>query len=230
MPIRQLINVQPFALLIAAAQIGWSAEPLGHWPQWRGPDRQGISSEADLLKQWPEAGPSIKWRVENVGVGYSSITVKDGRIYTQGDLGGVEHIICLRESDGQRLWAVQPEPVVAALRVKIEDELKRSDKDGDGKLSEAEALSRFGMTFNRHDTPLGGDPGQIAHARTKRLLTSLDKNRDGRLFEAEMARFVGSAFSEIDKTDPKADVDLLSRSRADAFVKALDGNGDGSIS
>lgn len=80
------------------------------WPQWRGADRDAISGETGLMERWPDGGPPVAWAVENVGVGYSSLSVVDGRIYTQGDLEGVEHVICLRESDGQRVWATSPRP------------------------------------------------------------------------------------------------------------------------
>src|SRR5204862_6569758 len=77
------------------------------WPQWRGPHRTGLSDEKGLVHQWPADGPQKLWEVETVGVGYSSMAVKDGLILTQGDLDGVEHIICLKVDDGSTVWAVQ---------------------------------------------------------------------------------------------------------------------------
>src|SRR5690349_12208473 len=65
------------------------------WPQWRGPNRDGCSTETGLLKQWPDGGPKVLWQVNSVGVGYSSVAIQGDRIFTQGDLDGVEHIICL---------------------------------------------------------------------------------------------------------------------------------------
>jgi hypothetical protein len=50
------------------------------WPQWRGPSRDGNSQETGLLKQWPEQGPPIAWRVDTVGTGYSSMAVKGGHV------------------------------------------------------------------------------------------------------------------------------------------------------
>ena len=41
----------------------------------------------------------------------SALAIKDGRIITQGDLDGVEHVIALNVSDGKTIWAVQPAPV-----------------------------------------------------------------------------------------------------------------------
>ena len=98
-----------FLLSLGAVSLGQD------WTQWRGPNREGISSETGLLKQWPESGPKVVWQVDTVGVGYSSPSIKGGKIFTQGDLHGVEHAICLNAEDGRVLWAVQPEPVGKAL-------------------------------------------------------------------------------------------------------------------
>ena len=88
---------------------------VGDWPQWRGPNRDGISLDKGLLKEWPTDGPKVVWQVDSVGVGYSSLAVKDGKIVTQGDIDGVEHIIALDATDGRTLWSVQPAPVVSLL-------------------------------------------------------------------------------------------------------------------
>lgn len=80
------------------------------WPQWRGPDRSGVSDERGLAERWPADGPRVAWEVESVGVGYSSLAVADGVIYTQGDLEGIEHVIALRASDGKTLWTTSPAP------------------------------------------------------------------------------------------------------------------------
>ncbi|MEI6536990.1 MAG: hypothetical protein WCN98_16725, partial [Verrucomicrobiaceae bacterium] len=93
---------------VALAQV---PAKVGDWPQWRGSNRDGISQETGLLREWPTEGPKVVWQVDSVGVGYSSIIIKDGRIYTQGDLDGVEHVIALDAADGKVLWAVQPGPV-----------------------------------------------------------------------------------------------------------------------
>ena len=37
------------------------------WPQWRGPNRDGISKETGLLKEWPKAGPKLLWKAEGLG-------------------------------------------------------------------------------------------------------------------------------------------------------------------
>ena len=52
----------------AAAQVG------GNWPQWRGSNRDGISKETGLLKQWPAEGPPLAWKAAGAGNGYSSFS------------------------------------------------------------------------------------------------------------------------------------------------------------
>jgi len=44
--------------------------------QWRGPNRNGIYQESNLLKSWPESGPDLLWSLEGIGEGYSSVTIK----------------------------------------------------------------------------------------------------------------------------------------------------------
>ncbi len=55
------------------------------WPQFRGPNRDGVSRETGLLKQWPAGGPKLLWAVsENLGEGYSSAAIADGFIFVTG--------------------------------------------------------------------------------------------------------------------------------------------------
>jgi len=58
------------------------------WPQFRGSNRDGKSAETGLLKKWPEGGPQQLWSVEDLGIGFSSIAVSGGRVYTTGMIGG----------------------------------------------------------------------------------------------------------------------------------------------
>ncbi len=74
------------------------------WPQWRGPNRDGISREAGLLKKWPADGPDLIWKADGLGAGYSSIAVADGLIYTIGDFEDGSYVVALNESDGSDAW------------------------------------------------------------------------------------------------------------------------------
>lgn len=82
-------------------QLGAVAED---WPQWRGADRTGISSEKGLLQEWPEDGPALAWRTDGLGEGFSSVAVADGKIYTLGDVDGASQVIAVSEKDGSELW------------------------------------------------------------------------------------------------------------------------------
>jgi outer membrane protein assembly factor BamB len=57
---------------------------VGDWPQWRGPNRDDISKETGLLKDWPENGPALAWEIKDIGGGFSSVSVVGGKIYTMG--------------------------------------------------------------------------------------------------------------------------------------------------
>jgi len=201
----------------------------GNWTQWRGPDRDGISKETGLMRKWPEGGPKATWHVDSVGVGYSSIAIKDGRIYTQGDLNGVEHIISLDAKDGRVLWALQPAPVAKRLDERVAKEFKELDANENGQIDEEEALARLGWNFNESDRPVGDDPKNTAQERTERLLKSLDKNNDKQLTFDEAFGF-GNDFSRIDSADKDADADELAKQRTAGFLSKLDADSDLRIS
>jgi hypothetical protein len=105
---RNSLCIAPMALLLVTHLIGNAPAQSGNWPMWRGPNGDGISLDKGLLNEWPKEGPKATWQIDTVGVGYSSISVSEGRIFTMGDLNGVEHVIALKESDGSVLWAVAP--------------------------------------------------------------------------------------------------------------------------
>jgi outer membrane protein assembly factor BamB len=78
------------------------------WPQWRGPKRDGISQEKNLLKTWPKEGPKLLWQVKNVGYGYGSVAVAGGRIYLTGNKGlDNEFVSALDARNGKRLWSTR---------------------------------------------------------------------------------------------------------------------------
>jgi outer membrane protein assembly factor BamB len=75
------------------------------WPQWRGPNRDGISKETGLLKAWPEAGPKPLWTSTEVGGGYSTPAVVGDRVYVMGDDGpDNEFVMALNAADGKTVW------------------------------------------------------------------------------------------------------------------------------
>jgi len=75
------------------------------WPQWRGPNRDGVSKETGLLKQWPAEGPTLVWKAVGAGTGYSSLAIAGGRIYTMGVRGDSEYVIAFDVATGKEVWA-----------------------------------------------------------------------------------------------------------------------------
>src|SRR5919106_6733420 len=75
------------------------------WPQWRGPQRNGISQETGLLKQWPKEGPKLDWKVTDIGSGYSTPAVVADRLYLLGNDGlDNEFVQACAVKDGKRIW------------------------------------------------------------------------------------------------------------------------------
>ena len=100
-------------LLLAAAVFPLlAAEPgpaTAEWPQWRGPNRNGVSPDTGLLKQWPKGGPKLLWEAKGAGKGYSSLSISGGRIFTCGDGPSTagdkdEYVLAFDQATGNQLW------------------------------------------------------------------------------------------------------------------------------
>jgi outer membrane protein assembly factor BamB len=75
------------------------------WPQWQGPERNGISKETGLLQEWPKDGPPLAWKTKGLGGGYSGPSISAGRIFGMSFRGGDEVVWALTESDGKEQWS-----------------------------------------------------------------------------------------------------------------------------
>src|SRR5882672_3302875 len=95
------------ALIIAfvlSALAGLSAD----WPQWRGPQRNGISQETGLLKEWPPAGPKLLWKLNNIGAGFSTPAVVGDRFYLLSNERLENEFVAARSvKDGKAIWTVR---------------------------------------------------------------------------------------------------------------------------
>ena len=100
-------RIVPFLGIVFALGAAISAQnpSATDWPQWRGPDRTGISKETGLLKQWPAGGPARLWRVTNLGAGYGSLSIKGERIFVQMIVGRQSVVAALDRSNGQIVWS-----------------------------------------------------------------------------------------------------------------------------
>ena len=74
------------------------------WPQWRGPDRNGISKETGLLKSWPATGPKKLWSLKDLGDGYGAVSIKGDRIFLQAGKGSDSTVYSFNRTDGKTVW------------------------------------------------------------------------------------------------------------------------------
>ena len=79
------------------------AAAAADWPQFRGPNRDDISRETGLLAEWPKGGPTLAWKAQGLGKGYSSVSVVGDRIYTAGDDADSSYIRAL-DTAGKHVW------------------------------------------------------------------------------------------------------------------------------
>jgi outer membrane protein assembly factor BamB len=92
------------AILVAAA-VASAAADGSDWPQWRGPNRDAVSAETGLLKQWPAGGPPTVWTASGLGKGYGSVAVRGDQVFVQGTEGSSSVVLCLQRVDGRRVWS-----------------------------------------------------------------------------------------------------------------------------
>ncbi|HUE82526.1 MAG TPA: PQQ-binding-like beta-propeller repeat protein [Pyrinomonadaceae bacterium] len=100
--VRFLLGVGLLVLLFSTEMV---AQSQANWPQWRGPNRDGISKETGLLKQWPAEGPPLVWKTTGAGRGYSSFALTNGRLFTMGLRGDREFVIAFDLANGKEAWA-----------------------------------------------------------------------------------------------------------------------------
>jgi outer membrane protein assembly factor BamB len=80
-----------------------SQTAFGHdWPQWRGPNRNGISSET-IAVHWPDGGPPVLWSAA-VGTGFAGVSIAGGRAFTLGNSTNQDTVWCLDATTGTPIW------------------------------------------------------------------------------------------------------------------------------
>ena len=111
MKTRLLTTIAALCLCFSSVPVTRSANmgtSTSDWPQWRGPQRNGISQESGLLKQWPAQGPKLLWQVNDIGDGYSTPSVVGTRIYLMSNRGMEnEFVQALSTEDGKPIWTTR---------------------------------------------------------------------------------------------------------------------------
>ena len=92
---------------IAEATIKAEQKPQFNWPYWRGPQLDGMSQETDWNTNW-ETPPETLWE-NNIGIGYSSVSIDQGRLYTMGHPAEseteMETMWCFDAVTGKEIWS-----------------------------------------------------------------------------------------------------------------------------
>ncbi len=110
---------------LAVLALAVLADPVGllradDWPQWLGPQRDGVWRETGILEKFPREGLPVRWRTP-IGGGYAGPAVAEGRVvvtdrllapgvkdpadpFGRTNTPGKERILCLDEGSGKLLW------------------------------------------------------------------------------------------------------------------------------
>ena len=71
--------------------------------QWRGVNRDGIYTEAGLMKKWPDGGPKLLWHFDELGDGHTSAAVTANGVVTTGMIDG-KGVVFSFDLQGKLLW------------------------------------------------------------------------------------------------------------------------------
>ena len=146
------------------------------WPQWRGPTRDGVSTETGLLKEWPKEGPKLLWHAKDIGSGYSTPAVVGERLYVISNDGmEKEYVQALNVKDASQVWStpigkVGPNdpgmnyPGSRSTPTVVGDTLYALGSDGDLAAMET-ATGKIKWQKNLR-TDFGGKPGKWAYAES----------------------------------------------------------------
>src|SRR5258706_3652589 len=146
------------------------------WPQWRGPNRNGVSQETGLVKEWPKTGPKLLWKLNDIGAGFSTPAVVGDRFYLLSNEGlQNEFVAAFGVQDGKRLWTARlgnvgnpkqnPSFPAARSTPTVEGEfLYALGSDGD-LACVAMGTAKIRWTQNLR-TDFGGKPGEWAYSES----------------------------------------------------------------
>jgi outer membrane protein assembly factor BamB len=150
--------------------------PAADWPQWRGPNRDGLSPETGLMKQWPKSGPKLAWQLTDIGSGYSTPSVVGDRLFIMGNQGmDNEYVLALDAKEGKTVWKTRvgkvgpntPQmPYPAARSTPTVDGAVLYALGSDGDLVCLETATGKMQWQKNLRTEFGGKPGQWAYSES----------------------------------------------------------------
>jgi outer membrane protein assembly factor BamB len=118
-PLRVRIDTLLFLTCVTLVSLPPAISHADDWPQFQGPNRDGVYRESGIVNRFPANGPPVKWRVP-VGWGYAGPAVVDGRVFlmdyqcvdgkstnnpgSRDRLMGTERVTCFDAQNGTVLW------------------------------------------------------------------------------------------------------------------------------
>jgi len=99
---KKRVRMLTLVALLGVASAGPTAL-AGDWPQFRGPNRDGVSTETGILKSWPAGGPKECWR-RPIGVGFAGISVAGKRLFTMYGVEDDEYLAAFDTATGKEVW------------------------------------------------------------------------------------------------------------------------------
>ncbi|MDH5400521.1 MAG: PQQ-binding-like beta-propeller repeat protein, partial [Cyclobacteriaceae bacterium] len=88
---------------LSIASLLYSCTHSSEVSQWRGPNRDGKYAETNLLKQWPENGPGLRWSFEGLGEGHGNVGIGQGKLFVCG-MPDTTGVIYAFDMQGELLW------------------------------------------------------------------------------------------------------------------------------
>lgn len=170
MKARSFLSVAGLACVFALAA------GAADWPQWRGPERNGISKETGLIKDWPKDGPKLLWQVNDIDYGYSTPAVVGPHLYLLSNKGNDDEFVqALAVKDGQQVWSKrlgkvgnpdQQPPYPGARSTPTIDGALLYALSSDGDLACLETANGSIRWRKNLRTDFGGAPGVWAYAES----------------------------------------------------------------
>jgi len=170
--------MKPRWLILIFAGYGFMllSSDAADWPQWRGPQRNGISQESGLLKEWPKDGPKLLWQAQDIGDGYATPVVVSSRLYLLSNRGMEnEFVQALSIEDGKPRWSTRlgnvgnpnqspPYPMARSTPTVDGDVLYALGSDGD--LACLETATGKALWRKNLQKDFAGKPGKWAYSES----------------------------------------------------------------
>lgn len=100
---------------LAAVALQAGMARAADWPQWRGPNRNGVSAESAFARDWNQQAPKTLWKAA-IGIGFSSVAVADGLAYASGNREATDALHAFEAATGKLRWRHAYPCDLAALR------------------------------------------------------------------------------------------------------------------